>query len=305
LFAKYLVRINTMTLREYLFDTIIKTVKAFDGDVYGNVVRDYKINKNTDVGNINCRIDAHVVNAFGQTLNVLFDVMELPISIGTITGFTKRYVLTPKPIYPCTSHGTIVPRSVILEVAVMTKHEWSRIPCDLDVNLFAENGSSRYIRADYYVLHKFVDRYDHLMERIKNMKFCVVDFSMCKSLASDRAFVDNNVAMVVNGWTMDDLIWGDATWVVNKWITFQMRPKDIRIKYTTNKIERMLAQDECMLCNEKFAPMDIVINTRCNHNFHWHSCLSSDDNRTIKCGGLVEWVRRDKNSCPCCRTTMF
>jgi hypothetical protein len=294
-----------MTPREYLFETIIKTVKAFDGDVYGSVIRDFKINKNTDVAHMHCRIDVHLMSVFGQTLNVLFDVIELPIYIGGPIGLIKRYLLTPKPFYPCTSHGTVLPLPVILEAAMMTKSEWSRQPCDLDVNLFAENGSSRYIRTDYHILHKFVDRYEHLMQRIKNMKFCVVDFSTCKSMALVRAFVDNTMSMIVNGWTMDDLIWGDETWVVNKWITFQMRPKDIRTKYTIHKIERMLAQDECMLCNEKFSPTDIVINTRCNHNFHWGPCQSSDDNGAIKCYGLVEWVKQNKITCPCCRTAMF
>jgi hypothetical protein len=294
-----------MTPREYLFETIIKTVKAFDGDVYGNVIRDYKINKNMDVLNVHCRIDVYFVNVFGQTLSVMFDVIELPISIGGIIGLTKRYLVTPKPPYPCTSHGSIAPMPVQLEVAIMTKSEWSRLKCDFDVNLFAENCSSRYIRTDYNILHRFVDRYEHLTQRIKNMKFCVVDFSMCKSLALVRAFVDNSVAMIVNGWTMDDLIWGDDTWVVNKWISFQMKTKEIRTKYTNDKIERMLAQDVCLLCNDKFSPTDIVINTRCNHNYHWGPCQSSDDTGTIKCNGLIEWVRRDKITCPCCRTTMF
>jgi hypothetical protein len=231
--------------------------------------------------------------------------MELPPCIGGMIGLTKRYLLTPRPLYPCTSHGTVVPLPVLLEVAVMTKYEWSRLPCDLDVNLFAENGNSRYIRSDYHVMHKFVDRYEHLIERIQNMKFCVVDFSMCKSLELVRVFIDNTAAMVENGWTMDDLIWRDETWVVNKWISIQMRSKEIRTKYTNNKIESMLSQDECMLCNDKFSPTDIVINTRCNHNYHWGPCPSNDGNGTIKCNGLVEWVRRNKISCPCCRTSMF
>jgi hypothetical protein len=154
-------------------------------------------------------------------------------------------------------------------------------------------------------MHKFVDRYDHIMERIKNMKFCVVDFSTCKSLELVRGFIDSTVAMVENGWTMDDLIWRDETWVVNKWISFQTRPKEVRTKYNNNKINSMLAQDECILCSDKFLPTDIVINTRCNHNYHWGPCASNDANGSIKCDGLVEWVRRNKITCPSCRITMF
>jgi hypothetical protein len=285
-----------MTDKDAFFNSIISIIKAFDGDIYGSIIRDFKINKSTDISNINCRIDVHLITLFTQTLSVMFDVRELPAHIGGIVALTKRYLLTPKRHSDTTS--------ITLEVAIMTKYEWNRMPCDLDVNLFAENNNSRYVRVDYQELKRFADRYDYLMDRIQQRRFCILDFSVCKSLTLTRAFIENASKMVSKGWTMDDMIWGDDTCVINRWITYQMRPTDVRVRYNADKIERLLAQDECMLCNERFAPTDIVINTRCSHNFHWGPCHSPDDNG-LKCRGLVEWVRRDKLSCPCCRASMF
>lgn len=293
-----------MVEKSDFFNSIIGIIKAFDGDIYGSVIRDFRINKNTDISNINCRIDIHLINLFSQTLSVMFDVRELSANIGGIVALTKRYSLTPKQLYSSISDAYQHFPSITVEVAIMTKYEWSRMPCDLDVNLFAENSNSRYVRTDYQVLKRFPDRYDFLMDRIQQMRFCTIDFSACKSIILTRSFVDKAISMVSKGWTMDDLIWGDETWVVNKWITYQMRPRDVRVRYKAEKIQRMLEQDECMLCNERFTPTDIVFNTRCNHNFHWGPCYNPDDNG-LKCRGLVEWVRRDKWSCPCCRTAMF
>jgi hypothetical protein len=236
----------------------------------------------------------------------MFDVRELPAQIGGIVALTKRYLLTSKRLYPSTSSTDTHqhPLTIILEVAIMTRYDWNRMPCDLDVNLFAENSNSRYVRTDYQILQRFPDRYDFLVNRIQQMRFCVIDFSVCKSIILTREFVEKASAMVSKGWTMDDMIWGQDTWVINRWITYQMRPTDVRVMHNADKIERMLGQDECILCNERFTPTDIVFNTRCNHNFHWGPCHNSNENG-LKCRGLVEWVRRDKLTCPCCRTSMF
>lgn len=292
-----------MTNIDFL-NSIISIVKSFDGDIYGSVIRDFKINKKTDISNINCRIDVHLVNLFSQILSVMFDVRELEAHIGGLVTLTKRYLLSQKRLYPSILHTQHSLPSITLEVALMTKNEWTRMPSDLDVNIFAENSNSRYIRTDYQILKRFPDRYDFLMERIQQMRFCILDCSMCKSLTLTRGLVEKASTMVSKGWTMDDIIWGDESWIINKWITYQMRPSDLRVMYNPDKIARMLRQDECMLCNERFAPTDIVFNTRCNHNFHWGPCRNADDNG-LKCRGLVEWVIRDKSTCPCCRTNMF
>jgi hypothetical protein len=284
------------------FNSIIQIIKAFDGDIYGSVVRDFKIGKRVDIANINCRVDYAILNVFIQTLNAVYDVCELPPRIGGIMVNNKRLCLSSKLAGQHTSQQS--EHSIILEIGFLSRIEWLRLPCNLDVNLFAESSSSRYLRSEYHALRRFVDRFDFITQRIEHMKFCLIDMTACKSIEQIRVFIDKVLDMIEKGWTMDDLIWGDDSWIINKWLTMQLRPKDVRTKYSDSKIERMLSQNECMLCNERFHPLDIVINTRCNHNFHWSCCHNTADG-SIRCHGLVEWVKRDKTSCPCCRTVMF
>ncbi len=289
-----------MGSKEQNIDMLVRIVKAFNGDIYGGVVRDFRINKNADISNINCRIDSLHVPIFVQTMNVIFNVSELPCFVIASIILVRRMVLTPKSVYSLTDNN---PSSVTLEIACMPMSELSKMPCDMDVNLLVENSSSRYLRCDYDILRKYVDKIHHITDRIEQKKFCMLDCSECITFDTTRQFIEKASGMINQGWTMDDDIWGEKTWIINKWITFQMRAKDIRTTYTKHKLERMVAQEECMLCNETFQANDVVMNTRCNHNFHWGVARSTDG--TIRCRGLVEWVKRDKDSCPCCRTKMF
>lgn len=285
--------------KKQLFDTIIQTVKSFNGDIYGSVIRDYKINKSTDITNINCRIDAIFLNVFLQNLNVFFDIIDMPVPLNyNFLYIAKSILLSIKPTNPLIQ-PTIETSSIILNISVMTNFDWYKLPCDLDVNLFAENTMSRYLRSNYTVLNRFTDKYEYVENRIKNKKFCVVDFISCKNVEQINMLIERVYNMIRNGWVMDDLIWKDKTWVLNNWITIQMRPKTLRTNYNETKIKRMIEQDECILCNEKFNPTDIVINTCCNHNFHWNV-----DNHH-KCKGLIEWTKRGKSTCPYCRGNML
>jgi hypothetical protein len=70
---------------------------------------------------------------------------------------------------------------------------------------------------------------------------------------------------------MDDAIYGDGTWIVDYWKHLQETPSQCRKSFSRTKLELMTSLNECALCNEHFVEDDIVINTKCNHNFHWQS----------------------------------
>ena len=50
--------------------------------------------------------------------------------------------------------------------------------------------------------------------------------------------------------------------------------KDIRLLYSEDEKKKLVNNNECTICGSKFNDEDIVINTKCNHNFHW---LCSND----------------------------
>jgi hypothetical protein len=103
--------------------------------------------------------------------------------------------------------------------------------------------------------------------------------------------------MVLEGWVMDDIYCKKSTWVTNRWDMFESNPSCIRTCYTPAEIHSMQNQDQCSLCHEKFHSESIVVNTSCNHNFHWK--CSNDDNNT---SGLFTWFHlQEKFICPYCR----
>jgi hypothetical protein len=60
--------------------------------------------------------------------------------------------------------------------------------------------------------------------------------------------------------------------------------------------------NECAICQEDFLPDDIVVNTACNHNFHWFCRCGGTGGKS----GLYTWVHCEgQTSCPSCRSHMF
>ena len=73
--------------------------------------------------------------------------------------------------------------------------------------------------------------------------------------------------------------------------------KNYRLKYNEEDFKKLKSIDKCVICGINFNPNCIVINTTCNHNFHW------------ECGdegiGLKYWILNHKNNCPICRSDKF
>jgi hypothetical protein len=286
---------------ELLIDDIIVHIKAFDGDIYGGVIRDYKISNNTYIKDINCRVDVFMFSAFLNTLHLHFDVTDYPKYYKhQFINIIKSLQIRPKySNISNTSDTNDV--SVTLEIIVMTRAEWMRLPCDFDINLFAENSQSRYIRAHYNVLDKYVDILTHVNKRIKAGQFALLEPTSNKTASEVLRCVDKARRLVTRGWMMDDSTLMKNSWVINSWYLLQSHAQECRRSYEPKQIEQMQLSCECSVCNETFNRMDIVINTKCNHNFHWNSCTPNSS----RCLGLREWVRLGNMTCPLCREQMF
>jgi hypothetical protein len=284
-----------------LIDNLKHNIKAFNGDVYGNILTiDHKDilpccipqqSGNPSLSQsitMHCRIDVYLFSVFMQVLNLNFDVETFPIQFNEYIGLTKQFVVKPKNNAYTNEHAP----KVILEVCYQATPEWSKLPCDFDVHLLAENASSVFLRSNYTCLDKFVDKIGHIQRRISLRKFTLLDATACKTVEKLRVLIDRAQGMIQRGWMMDDLLYGDQAWNINLWLSYQMRPKACRVFHDKKKLDSLLSLDECPLCNEHFKECDIVINTRCNHNFHW--CNN-------RCKGLSEWLKRGNISCPVCR----
>lgn len=280
---------------ELLMDDILVHIKAFDGDVYGSVIRDYKLRNNTFIKDINCRIDVCMFSAFLNILYLHFDVTDYP------KYYKHQYINVIKSLQIRPKYSNSNDISMTLEILVMTRAEWMRLPCDFDVNLFAENSQSRYIRSHYKVLDKYVDVLTHVNKRIKTGQFALLEPTSNKTASEVLLCVDKARRLVTRGYMMDDSILMKNSWVINSWYLLQSHAHDSRRSHDPKQLGQMQSSCECSVCNETFNGMDIVINTKCNHNFHWNSCTPNG----TKCLGLREWVRLGNLTCPLCREQMF
>lgn len=309
---------KTRAMKE-LIDALLLHIKAFDGDIFGGTIRDYRIGGTVYVKDINCRLDNLVLQVFIQSLQVYFDVQEISVDVGGhFVDYIKRIKVSRKNedasclLYlPC---GDSIYSYVYVDIVVVSRAEWMRLPCDFDVNLLAENSHSLYMRVPYISLNRFTDKINHVIERIKNNTFCSLESSYTKTPEQVKTLVDKACKFVTRGWIMDDTLLGDTTWVVGTWHIMTNGLKMVRKGYNQAAYDKMLSKKECSICNEEFKRTDVVINTKCNHNFHWQEplhgsasqCLSRSGNSTIVCcKGLKEWVSRGNITCPICRQLMF
>ena len=152
----YQVTYDRKILMKKLIDDVIIHIKAFDGDVYGGVVRDYSIGNIVYIQDINCRLDNSILNLFMQTLYVYFDVEETGVELGgSFVDYRRKIKVTTKDNQPNNiQYSTSMQRIpyVFVDIILMSRIEWMRLPCDFDINILAENSHSLYIRNPYNIL---------------------------------------------------------------------------------------------------------------------------------------------------------
>lgn len=275
-----------MNIREKtkrMIEDICLYAKACQGFIYGSVIRELSYRDSIDIPIINIKIDLHLLSTFAQVLSITYDVVSVPLSVNHFTCLTKRFIVSCKDCYEI---------NVIVDVCLLGEGDWQSLPCTFDVNLLAENSNKHFIRMNYPQLERFPDKLSHIRKRILDGRFTLLDFSSCRSVGHFVEVIDSASALVKKGWMMDDLLYGDAIWIVNQWKHIRDLPSHCRKLLPGNKLDLMTSLNECSLCSEHFTDDDVVINTKCNHNFHWH-------NET--CKGLSEWMMHGNITCPVCR----
>ncbi len=265
-------------------DTIIKIIKSFHGDVFGAYVRETFFSTQNEIKNI--PIDARIEDyVFFYMMNVFAIFYKVDI-----------VVVAPNLV----TLGLSSPDNTITYKVNLHKYNqsrWSEIPFNFDVNMLVTNANALFIRPNMFLnfnLHP--NKIDLVKRRIDERRFAIVSIPSFPSKHIMQLLHQAN-DMVLEGWMMDDIYCKKSTWVTNRWDMFENSPNWIRTCYTSSEIKAMQNQDQCCLCHEKFQSDSIVVNTCCNHNFHWKCC--GDEKST---SGLFTWFQiQDKFICPYCR----
>jgi hypothetical protein len=138
------------------------------------------------------------------------------------------------------------------------------------------------------IQNKYIDSIDNLqitMNRISEKKFSLIDDYDDNILH----IYDKCIQLLHKDWIMDDKYLKKNSSVLFKW---NNKNNYIRLYHNENEKNNMNAQNVCSICSNEFKEQDIVINTKCNHNFHWNC-----DNSV----GIKNWIINYSHKCPICR----
>ena len=275
-------------------DNVIKYVKAIQGNVFGGYIRD-KISQRSTFRDIDCRINKeqlfHLINILQVENQVLQNLTD--------ENYRRMEVLS----------YTIIPHnnpdsSFKLDVLCCTERKWITYPCDFDVNMLVESNDSIYIRPHVYSsLYNIPDKISLVMNRCSQNKFALIVFP--QDIFSDvMTILRRSKNLVDRGWLMDDYYLGSCSWVFAYWGQFIKNVHSHRVKNREYVLDNTLSFNTCSLCHEPFKERDVVLNTCCNHNFHWECNNSESINSTPQPSstGIMHWFLLKKYfQCPICR----
>lgn len=270
------------------YNKVVAITKAFDGDVFGGYIRDWRICSKTSFNDIDVRIEPMYYKCYLKVLSMDFVIKQKSKNCNYAS-----FDLCFKTKEKTTS-------TISLDVVTVARMFWLQYPIDFDINGLAENNTSMYVRGNAF--DNIVDPLNHIKERICQQAMSLV---CCKEDDRDKINkVERAIKFIKGGWFMDDNVLGRRCWVVAFWKNIRTQPRRIRLYDKDNDIKLMTEHSLCSCCHELFQDNDIVVNTPCNHNFHW-ICKTLDHSECPD-SGLKCWLwKHNKNSCPACREKIF
>jgi hypothetical protein len=177
---------------------------------------------------------------------------------------------------------------------------------NIDCNMIATNVDSIFlVNNDLLKQHanilpqKNIINIDVILPRIMYKKFCFV--KKIHKLEHHLDNINEAIRMIRNGWVMDDYCQGKNSCVLVKWAN--IKDNNYRLNYTVDEYQNIYEHTYCIICGSKFNEQDIVINTKCNHTFHY--VCNSQTISSIDELGLRNWITNYNNNCPICRSSDF
>lgn len=278
-------------------DSVINYVKAFNGDIIGGYVRD-KYAGIDAVKDIDCRIEQEHLHNLVNVLSVNFTVLDNPMSLNYKRFNVSSYFVCPK--------RPAIGAAIKLDLFCCAFIKWHAYPCDFDVNLLAENNDSLFIRPNTCnSLKGLPSRLNVIMQRCKQRRFAIVALPS-QTTQDILILLIRSKSLVLRGWVMDDVYLGAMSFVMNKWRNLIRDPDTKRVTYTPSQHLSMKSQSECSICHESFNDDDVVLNTCCNHTFHWecHGRTVPENATAEQKGGIYNWfATKGCFQCPICRQT--
>ena len=260
-------------------DILIKTVEILNGKIYGEFVSLYFIPKKilnkdyTSFENIN--VIFNDINDRTVFIRLLRNVFEIYTN-----GNDSSYMILFK--IPNDQYTYIVNLNIYIKTHYIDLKNHTNY---IDINLLSINGDGVNL-INYLNSENNIQKYSLIFNRIMNKKFSLISYYYDSILECfDKAYY-----LIQNNWIMDDYYLEKEMSVLFYWKNRNI----IRTTYNENENKKLVEGNVCSICSNEFNNNDIVVNTKCNHNFHW--CCSAENNLGIK-----YWILNYSHKCPMCR----
>jgi hypothetical protein len=288
-------------------DTFINIIYSLNGDIFGELVRDYNIrykllNINLDNFNFN---NINIVFSNNIIIKYFIRIVSLYFEIYKNTTQNDNKIDSYYLIYNYNNDNNINVKIIKLNIFSFTLSNYlksknlEKLTYDLDCNQFFINSNSLYLVSNknlhtFHLDQLYFNNYTSQFNRILNKKFCLKkkNFDINTYLNN----IDQAYDLIHQDWIMDDFSSTNTfkTCILLKWCN--KNNNNFRYNFTIKEFEKFKDNNSCSICSCNFTDNCIVVNTICNHNFHWY--CNNDF-------GLKYWIQNHNNSCPICRLTSF
>jgi len=245
-------------------DRLVSAVNIFKGYIYGEFVSLYYLESN--IFNSDIKLDFENINIILNNYNDCICLIRLLHNIFEIhydrNSKINNYKIVIDYNYNNTNYSVIKNLNLYNNVSVVDLNYYTYF---LDINLLSLNLNGLEI-INYN--NKNNIEFTKILNRIIYKKFSFIDGYNSNIFYN----IERAIKLLHNGWIMDDYYLKKDTSVLFYWKHRDMS----RIHYNEKEKKMMCEDNKCSICTSDFKNDDLVINTKCNHNFHWDCNYYSD-----------------------------
>jgi hypothetical protein len=284
----------------YELDKLLNISKSFNGKIFGDIIRDYYmglINNNSgdvDINNLSFNIIFDSETTTRKFIRIISQHYEINKNLLINDKNINSYYVVINYINDNNYESKIVNLNIIESINNISYNYYiSDLTHNIDLNMLSLSNNSLLL-LDLFSYFNYNSTINFSFNGVL-YRNCNKIFSFIIKPININMYINNlDIAykIVNNNFRMDDY-YNNSISVLFKW---KDRNKNIRINYCENKKKQLNENSECTICSSEFKDDDIVINTNCNHNFHWICCNNANT-------GLKNWIQNFKVSCPICRKT--
>lgn len=286
------------------FDKLVQTVQILNGKIYGDFISQYYfenniLNKDTNYIDINFKEINIIFNTYNDRIcftRLMQDLFEMYQNYkSNSNGINKinlnNYHILVNYNYLNKDYSKLININIynnVLFVDLNLHIHYIDINLlslqDEGLNLVKYHSNKKLSNIEQKNTNYF--KFNSILNRVINKRF-----SFIENYDNNIFYnLDKCIDLIFNDWIMDDFHLLDETSVLFLWKNLN---NNIRTSYNDNDLEKMNNCNTCSICTVKFKDNDLVINTKCNHNFHW-DCNNFNS-------GIKNWILKFSHKCPICR----